>query len=195
MVNCSSSKNSDDKKSSEIKIIATGASLAGANGMSFGPDGNLYVASVLGSSITVLNPESGKIIKVYGETEGVIGPDDVDFASDGSWYWTSIMTGEVAGFNKEGKKIIAAQLTPGVNPITFSNNNRLFVSQCFFGSNLYEVDPSGIKKPRLISDSLGPSCGLNGMDWGPDNRLYGPRWFNNQVVSFDVSDNSMRGEA
>ena len=95
-VNCSSSKNSDDKKSSEIKIIATGASLAGANGMSFGPDGNLYVASVLGSSITVLNPESGKIIKVYGETEGVIGPDDVDFASDGSWYWTSILSGEVA---------------------------------------------------------------------------------------------------
>ena len=120
IVNCSSSKNSDDQKSLEPEIIATGAKLAGANGMALGPDGNLYVASVLGSSITVLNPESGKIIKVYGETDGVIGPDDVDFASDGSWYWTSIMTGEVAGFNKEGKKIIAAQLTPGVNPITFS---------------------------------------------------------------------------
>ena len=195
IVNCSSSKNSDDQKFLEPEIIATGAKLAGANGMALGPDGNLYVASVLGSNITVLNPETGKIIKEYGQSEGVIGPDDVDFASDGSWYWTSIMTGEVAGFNKEGKKIIAAQLTPGVNPITFSNNNRLFVSQCFFGSNLYEVDPLGITEPRLISDSLGPDCGLNGMDWGPDNRLYGPRWFNNQVVSFDVSDNSMRIEA
>ena len=195
IVNCSSSKNSDDQKFLEPEIIATGAKLAGANGMALGPDGNLYVASVLGSNITVLNPETGKIIKEYGQSEGVIGPDDVDFASDGSWYWTSIMTGEVAGFNKEGKKIIAAQLTPGVNPITFSNNNRLFVSQCFFGSNLYEVDPLGITEPRLISNSLGPGCGLNGMDWGPDNRLYGPRWFNNQVVSFDVSDNSMRIEA
>ena len=195
IVSCSSSKNSDDQNSLKPEIIATGAKLAGANGMAFGPDGNLYVASVLGSNITVLNPETGKIIKEYGESEGVIGPDDVDFASDGSWYWTSIMTGEVAGFNKEGKKIIAAQLTPGVNPITFSNNNRLFVSQCFFGSNLYEVDPLGIMEPRLISDSLGPDCGLNGMDWGPDNRLYGPRWFNNQIVSFDISDNSMRIEA
>ena len=29
----------------------------------------------------------------------------------------------------------------GVNPITFSGDGRLFVSQCFFGTNLYEVDP------------------------------------------------------
>ncbi|MEJ2133564.1 MAG: hypothetical protein P8Y95_18535, partial [Gammaproteobacteria bacterium] len=33
------------------------------------------------------------------------------------------------------------------------------------------------------------------MDWGPDGRLYGPRWFAGEVVSFDVDDNSMRVEA
>ena len=98
------------------------------------------------------------------------------FFSDGSWFWTSIMTGQVAGFDADGTLIEAAQLTPGVNPITFSNDGRLFVSQCFFGTNLYEVDPLGKAEARLISDELGPGCGLNGMDWGPDNRLYGPRW-------------------
>jgi sugar lactone lactonase YvrE len=82
-----------------------------------------------------------------------------------------------------------------VNPITFSDDDRLFVAQCFLGTNLYELDPAGEREPRLISDTLGPGCGLNGMDWGPDGRLYGPRWFAGEVVSFDVDDNSMRVEA
>ena len=179
----------------KVEIIATGAQIAGANGMALGPDGMLYVASVLGSNITVLDPDSGDVQRVYGASEGVIGPDDVAFSSDGAWYWTSIMTGEVAGFNVAGDKVIAANLTAGVNPITFSDDDRLFVAQCFFGVNLYEVDPAGAKPARLISDTLGPDCGLNGMDWGPDGRLYGPRWFQNEVVSFDVDAGSMRTEA
>ncbi len=178
----------------KMEVIASGANLAGANGLGIGPDGLLYVASVLGSSITVLNPDTGEIVKVFDADDGVIGPDDLAFAADGSWYWTSIMTGEVAGFSATGEKVVAAQLTPGVNPITFSDDGRLFVSQCFFGTNLYEVDPAGVQPARLISDELGPGCGLNGMDWGPDGRLYGPRWFNHEVVSFDVNDNSMRTE-
>jgi len=179
----------------KVEIIATGAQIAGANGMALGPDGMLYVASVLGSNITVLDPDSGDVQRVYGALEGVIGPDDVAFSSDGAWYWTSIMTGEVAGFTVAGDKVIAANLTAGVNPITFSDDDRLFVAQCFFGVNLYEVDPAGAKPARLISDTLGPDCGLNGMDWGPDGRLYGPRWFQNEVVSFDVDAGSMRTEA
>ena len=73
-----------------VEAITSGANLAGANGMALGPDGNLYVASVLGSSITVMEPETGEVIKVWGEEQGVIGPDDIAFATDGSWYWTSI---------------------------------------------------------------------------------------------------------
>ena len=181
--------------SSKLEVIATGANIAGANGLAIGPDGNLYVTSVLGSTISVINPESGDIVKTYGAEDGVIGPDDVDFSSEGSWFWTSIMTGQVAGFDADGNLVEAAQLTPGVNPITFSGDGRLFVSQCFFGTNLYEVDPLGKGEARLISDDLGPGCGLNGMDWGPDNRLYGPRWFNQEVVSFDVDANTKRTEA
>ncbi|XOV90323.1 MAG: hypothetical protein ACFHX7_10665 [Pseudomonadota bacterium] len=176
-------------------ILASGANIAGANGMHFGPDGNLYVASVVGSSLSLIDPDSGKISKQFTAAEGVFGPDDVAFAPDGSFYWTSILTGEVAGFDPSGNRIVAAQLGPGANPITFSPEGRLFVSQCFLGTNLYELDPLGKTPPRLISDLLGPGCGLNGMDWGPDNRLYGPRWFTGEVVSFNVDDNTMRVEA
>ena len=90
--------------------------------------------------------------------------------------------------------MVAANLGPGVNPITFSDDGRLFVAQCFFGDGLYEVDPLGEKEPRSIRDDLGPGCGLNGMDWGPDNRLYGPRWFDNEVISVDVDTGESRVE-
>ena len=178
-----------------LEVIATGANIAGANGIHFGPDGLLYITSVIGSDMTVIDPETGEEIKRFTAADGVIGPDDVAFASDGSFYWTSILTGEVAGFDAAGEKIVAAQLPPGPNPITFSDDDRLFVSQCFLGTNLYELDPKGIEAPRLIADDLGPGCGLNGMDWGPDNRLYGPRWFVGEVVSFDVDTGERRVEA
>lgn len=178
-----------------LDVMATGANIAGANGLHFGPDGLLYVASVIGSDITVIDPETGAEVKRYTGLDGVFGPDDVAFASDGSFYWTSILTGEVAGFNPEGEKIIAAQLSPGSNPITFSNDDRLFVSQCFLGTGLFELDPKGVEPPRSIADDLGPGCGLNGMDWGPDDRLYGPRWFTGEVLSFDVDTGERRVEA
>ena len=178
-----------------LEVIATGANIAGSNGIHFGPDGLLYITSVVGSDITVIDPESGDEVKRLTAAEGVIGPDDIAFASDGSYYWTSILTGEVAGFTAAGEKVTAAQLEPGVNPITFSDDDRLFVSQCFLGTNLYELDPTGEAEPRLIADDLGPGCGLNGMDWGPDRRLYGPRWFHGEVVSYDVDTNERRVEA
>jgi len=176
-----------------VRVLATGANISGANGLHFSPDGRLFVASVIGSELIVLNPDTGEVLERIAD--GVDGPDDVAFNADGDYYWTSILTGEVAGRTASGERITAARLTPGVNPLTFSDDGRLFVSQCFFDDKLYEVDPAGVNPPRLIADDLGPGCGLNGMDWGPDGRLYGPRWFRGQVVSLDVDEGDMRVEA
>jgi sugar lactone lactonase YvrE len=174
-------------------VLVSGAAISGANGLHFGPDGLLYVASVIGSEIVVLDPKTGEVKRRI--RQGVKNPDDVAFNRDGDLYWTSILSGEVTGLRPDGSLVTAARLTPGTNPITFSPEGRLFVSQCFFDDKLYEVDPQGVNEPRLISDQLGPGCGLNGMDWGPDGRLYGPRWFRGEVVSFDVDTREMRVEA
>ena len=185
---------SQDENSS-LEEFVTGAKIAGVNGIHFGPDGMLYAASVIGSDISVINTETGEIIKRYGIEDGVIGPDDVAFNSKGEFYWTSILTGEVAGFNIEGNKIISGNPGIGVNPITFSDDDRLFVAQCFYDNGIFELDPSGANEPRVILEKLGDFCGLNGMDWGPDGRLYGPRWFNNEIVSLDVDTGEIRKEA
>ena len=175
-------------------LFKSGAKISGVNGIHFGPDDFLYAASVIGSTISVVDTQAKKIVSEYGPAQGVFGPDDVAFNSVGDFYWTSILTGQVAGFLSDGTLVTAAELGPGVNPITFSDDDRLFVSQCFFGTGLYEVDPMGVAPARSIRDDLGPGCGLNGMDWGPDGRLYGPRWFNGEVISVDVETGESRTE-
>ena len=110
------------------------------------------------------------------------GPDDLTFGPDGSLYWTSIMTGEVGRRTSDGTT--TTQLVAvGVNPITFSENGRLFVALDFLGDALYELDPKLIAPPRLIAKNLG---WMNGMDWGPDGYLYGPLWTKGQVVRVNV---------
>ena len=53
-----------------------------------------------------------------------------------------------------------------MNPITFSDDDRLFVAQCFFDNGLFELDSKGVNEPRTIFSEIGEYCGLNGMDWG-----------------------------
>ena len=65
----------------------------------------------------------------------------------------------------------------------------------FFDNGVFELDPKGLNPPRVIFEEFDDYCGLNGMGWGPDGRLYGPRWFNNEVVSVDVDTGDLRVEA
>ena len=169
-----------------VRVLAQGSPLHAANGMYFGPDGRLYVVSVSSAVVAAFDPESGELLERWGPEMGVQGPDDITFGPDGSAYWTEFPFGDVAKRTPDGTMSVIASPGLGVNPITFSDDGRLFVSQCALGDQLFEIDPDGIEEPRLISDQLGPRCGLNGMDWGPDDRLYGPRMTGREVVRVDV---------
>ena len=175
-----------------VQAIGESASFRGINGISFGPDGDLYLSSVVTPAVARIDPESGEILDNWGPADGPKSPDDLAFGPDGSVYWTDISDGEVAMRTPEGETRVVASPGVGVNPITFSDDGRLFVSQCFMDTNLFELDPAGVQAPRLIRDDLGPGCGLNGMDWGSaDGRLYGPRWFRGEVVRIDVDSGEM----
>ncbi len=172
-----------------MRVIAKGAALHGTNGIYFGPDGKLYIACVVGREIVVMNPLNGKIINRLGPDAGVEGPDDLIFGPDGSLYWTEILQGRVGKMTPGG--IVTKQfVAPGVNPITFSSDGRLFVALDFMGDGLYELDPNLIDPPRPIieatPDNPFPLGFLNGFDFGPDGRLYGPLVAAGMVVSIDV---------
>ena len=181
---------------SVLKEIASGAALKGANGIDIGPDGNLYVGSVIGLEIAVMNKQNGKIVKRLGQEVGVKGPDDLVFGPDGSLYWTNILIGTVGRLKPDGtttEQFVAL----GVNPITFSPDGRLFVALDFLGDGLYELDPNLSAPPRPIifcpqpppPSPLIPCLGFfNAFDFGADGRLYGPLFAAGMVISVNVGN-------
>ncbi|MFD2202704.1 hypothetical protein [Shivajiella indica] len=172
-----------------VKEIYTGSPIKSANGVNFGPDGNLYIASFAGQEIVVMDKQNGKILNRIGTDEGAISPDDLAFGPDGSLYWTDINIGYVARMTPQG--VVTKQfVAPGVNPITFSEDGRLFVGLCFLGDGLYELDPNLIAPPRQIIASTPanpfPLGFLNAFDFGQDGKLYGPLFAGGAVIRVNV---------
>ena len=57
--------------SATVTVLAQGGPLHGSNGIHFGPDGNLYIASVVSSRILAIDPESGAVVDSWGPDDGV----------------------------------------------------------------------------------------------------------------------------
>jgi len=77
------------------RVLARGAAMHGTNGLAFDREGRLYVASVFGVEIVIMDPATGSILDHYRSDSGVQGPDDLTFGPDGSLYWTDLFAGEV----------------------------------------------------------------------------------------------------
>ena len=170
------------QESAQVQIWVQGSPIHGANGLNFGPDGNLYIASVWGLEIVVMNPDTGEIVDRIGPDEGGGGADDLAFGPDGSLYWTSIFTGEVVRRAPDGN-VTRQIVAPSMNPITFSDDGPLFVAKSIVQNDgLYELDPNLVEPPRLRAEQ-----GVNGMDWGSDGFLYGPIPFEGRIVRIDIT--------
>ena len=112
------------------------------------------MASVVSKTIFHLDKEDGTIKQEYSIADSILGQDDLTFGPDGSMYWTDILNGEVGRRTPDGsvtKQFVAL----GVNPITFSDDGRLFIALDFLGDGLYELDPDLSDPPRLILSDLG----------------------------------------
>lgn len=175
-----------------VKALVTGSPIHGANGLALDHDGRLIVASVFGHELVALDPDTGSILERIGPVvDGVDvgGPDDVAVAPDGSICWTDLGPGYVDCLRPDGH-VDSQFVAPGVNPIAFTPDGRMFVALAFMGDNLYELDPNLVNAPQLLWSGSGippwPDQ-LNGFDFGPDGLLYAPRPFMGQVVRFDVN--------
>lgn len=174
------------------KTIVRGADIKGTNGIYFGPDDNLYIASFYDQKIIVMNKQNGKILRQFD----VDSADDLVFHPDGnSFYYTDVLTGFVVRMGLDGTELGRLYLAPGANPITFleeeGENPRLFAGTCFLGDGLYELDPGlDPSKTRAIVEWTGgfPVGIFNAFDFGPDGLLYGPVFAQGFLAKVNVGE-------
>ncbi len=170
----------------QAKPFIEGTGLHCIHGLTFDSDDILYVGSVVGQSVYRVNTQTGEHEIVVGPNDGLA--DDMEFGPDGALYYTSIIQGAVRRRDADGTVTTVAEGKAGFNSIAFNAEGRLFSAEVFLGDALYEIDPKGETPPRMILDSPG---GLNGFDFGPDGKLYGPLWFKGQVVRVDVDSGKL----
>ncbi len=159
----------------------------GIHGLTFDNEGRLLVGSVVGRAIYEVDTVSGAVVEFIGLPHGMA--DDLEQGPDGTLVWTAILEGRAYARGPDDEIRVIAENLPGMNSVAWNSEGRLFATQVFDGDALWELDPTGETKPRLILSDLG---GLNGFDFAPDGRLYGPLWFKKQVVSIDVDTGDMR---
>ncbi|MEV0642394.1 hypothetical protein AB0I77_47300 [Streptomyces sp. NPDC050619] len=150
--------------------------LWGANGVTFGPDGRLYVAQFLAGQISAVDPGSGDVEVVVPLDSPVQAPDDLAFGADGSMYIADLTPGRVWRRSPAGEYGLVSESLRAPNGITCVGD-RLFVNEMAMNGRLLELFPDG-GEPTVLTDGL--TLG-NAMQLGPDGCLYYPHMLDNQV--------------
>jgi sugar lactone lactonase YvrE len=137
----------------KAKRLAADTLFPGANGATIGADGNLYVCHTGNGAITKIDLKKMKATPFVQPYAGVFIPDDIAADDKGNFYVTGTtpLVGEVYRIDKNGVKTVIASRLAAPNGIEYNKRTgRLFVSDCFQGNLVYEVDPAGIKKVRIL---------------------------------------------
>ncbi len=163
------------------EVVVAGSPFQGVHGLAVDGKGNLLASNLLGQSVHSVNLSTGAVSTLVGPPLG--GADDVALGPDGSVYWTGYFTGQLMRRTPDGRTRVIARELPGLNSLAFRGDGRLYVTQLGRGDALWEVDPDGRKPPRKVISEPGF---LNGFEFGPDDRLYGPLLLKGQIARVDV---------
>ncbi|MFC1883384.1 SMP-30/gluconolactonase/LRE family protein [Thermodesulfobacteriota bacterium] len=143
-----------DSKYQEERVAAD-TPFPGVNGAAVGSDGNLYVTHTGNGTITKIDLATMQPSTFVPSHGGVFIADDIAADDKGNLYVTGTtpLVGEVYKIDKNGVKTIIASGMAAPNGIEYNKKTgRLFVTECFQGNRVYEVDPTGKEEARLLID-------------------------------------------
>ncbi|WPB95123.1 hypothetical protein [Streptomyces malaysiensis] len=160
----------------EVRRLTRANRLWGSNGVTFGPDGRLYVAQFLAGQISAVDPVSRDIEVVVPLDGPVEAPDDLAFGADGSMYIADLTPGRVWRRGPGGEYTLVSDQVSVPNGITCVGD-RLFVNEMKMNGRLMELFPGG-GDPAVLTGGLALG---NAMQLGPDGCLYYPQMMRNEV--------------
>lgn len=145
---------------------ANAAGLSSAQGLTYGPDGNLYVASAANDKILIYDPVSGDFLGTSA-TLGVPahdGPIDLVFGPDGNLYVTTFDSGRVIKVNGTTGAVLDSTNGPagfGFGPAAFGPNGVLYIVGLDVNSFL-----GGVFQYDLTQNLISPfiTSGTGGLD-------------------------------
>lgn len=165
----------------EVTKLVPGSAFHGVHGLAVDKAGHLFAGSVAGATLYEVDMAGSSAKVAIPAPVGMA--DDIAFAPDGTMAWTGFLAGDLYARKDDGPIRKLASGLPGINSLAFRKDGRLYATTVFLGDALYEIDVEGVKPPRQIMEKMG---GLNGFEFGPDDKLYGPLWFKGQVAKVDV---------
>lgn len=148
--------------------ILSGLPVHGLQGLNFGPDGALYIGSVMSEAVMRLDVETGRMTQSVGPPLGEA--DDVAFGPDGTMAWTALNQGALRVRTPAGEIESVAENLPFVNPVTFGTDGILYAATLFGPDRLWAYDLTN-GTSRVVTENVG---GLNGFEFGTDGLLYTP---------------------
>lgn len=166
-----------------VETLVAGGPLRAPNGITFGPDGRLYVGSVAAQSIYRVDVATGAVDVVVPAPAGEA--DNMAFAPDGTMVWTALLAGEIRAQRKNGSVYTVAADKALINPVYFTSDGRLFAAQKGF-DRLYEFQfgkGSSQTEPRLVASKMGD---INSFEITADDKLYAPLSNIGTVARIDI---------
>ena len=128
----------------------------GCNGATIGTDGALYVVHTGDGTTTRIDLKTKKATKFVTSYAGTFITDDLTSDDKGNLYiaGTTPLVGEVYRVDKNGMKTVIAKGLLAPNGIQYNmHTGRLFTSECFQANRVFELDPAGVKEPRLLVEA------------------------------------------
>ncbi len=171
-----------------VETLVTGGPLHSPNGITFGPDGMLYVGSVAAQTIHRVDVSTGAVELVVPAPDGEA--DDIAFAPDGTLVWTALIAGEIRALRADGSIATVIANKALINPLYFTTDGRLFAAQKGF-DRLYEIDfenaiagtQAATQEPRLVASKMGD---INSFEIAADDTLYAPLSNIGTVARIDI---------
>jgi len=178
-------------------LVAEGlGGLSGATGLTFGPDGLLYVSSSQSNQVLRFDPSSGAYLGTFVGDARLVSPYSLIFGPDGDLYVSAGRSHEVLRFDGATGQFVAVVAGPDDVQVPiglrFGPDELLYVASA--GNNtVVQVDPAGSAPPRRFIES--------GLDFPSDllfdveGRLLVSNAFDGTVLRFDGRSGELIGEA
>ena len=165
-----------------VGVFASGGGLDNPVGLTFGPDGNLYVASGETDQVLRYDGASGAFLGVAAQGGGLNAPRQVNFGPDGALYVASGATNQILRYDGRSGAFLGVFASggnlSGPTSFTFGPDGDLFVGSVNTNRVKRFDGVSGAFKGNFVAVNLN---GPHDVAFGPDGLFYVSNAFDGRV--------------